>query len=746
MKKMTFLLTFTVLIFLVFFYVNAEDLADEDKAKFGLAQSLNNTEKFDEAREILSDLYKRYPGDKNIAFEFAKALGYGKAFKESSEIFLKLQEEFPDDENIVRTYATVLEANQKFPEAREEYFRRLKKNPTDEALIMKIADISSWMGDYETAKKYYRELIAKHKGDIALKTKLADVTFWSRDYAEAAALLEEISSTPEGDKERFTNLCYAYLSLNCYDKAVECYQRLVEAYPQDLSSRMGYANALYASGRMDEAEREYKIIIERSPLDADTRIKLAQMFAARQKYEEAIGLLKEVLDKDPDNKTALLWLARVYSWGAYYPEGLAVYDEVIQKYPQWIISRREKARVLGWVRRYKDSIDAYQEIFADIGPDEASRLEMLSKDDFYRRFDRSAIAEYKEWLALEPYDLEGLFDLAQVYSRQMQWENAREMYNRTLQVFPEHFRAKEALNKVDIYSKSPLIDAGFEFYEADSSSRDIDEKYWCFFSGVRMPLYKDIYFNVRSETFLYYTREFSSLMRERISVGLELVKRPLFWASSGYRASLYTQGIEDSHNFYGDINIKPIDFLLATFSYERKDITDNAQTIKRRLRRDDYKMRALFEPNRRLAFGADYMFSDYTDGNTRGDYGFDGKAVIFYEPRSLSVTYRYEEYGFQRPESYYFTPSSFHTNKVALEWRHFLNKEELFWGSNDTFYTLRYSVNFDVNDQVGHTLYADFHKDWTDRFSTHVEWKKMIYDHQDTYSEDEVLAYIKYYF
>ena len=90
--------------------------------------------------------------------------------------------------------------------------------------------------------------------------------------------------------------------------------------------------------------------------------------------------------------------------------------------------------------------------------------------------------------------------------------------------------------------------------------------------------------------------------------------------------------------------------------------------------------------------------------------------------------------------------SSFHFNKVGLEWRHFLNTEELFWGANDTYYTLRYDVSFEVRGERGHKLYADFHRDWTDRLSTDVEWSRIIYEHSGTYNEDRFLASFKYYF
>ena len=97
-------------------------------------------------------------------------------------------------------------------------------------------------------------------------------------------------------------------------------------------------------------------------------------------------------------------------------------------------------------------------------------------------------------------------------------------------------------------------------------------------------------------------------------------------------------------------------------------------------------------------------------------------------------------------KNYYFTPGSFHTNFINLEWRHFLNNKGLFWGSNDTYYTVRYVVNFDVHDQIGHRLYTGFHHDWNNRLSTDMEWQKIIYEHPKTYGEERFVISLKYYF
>ena len=95
--------------------------------------------------------------------------------------------------------------------------------------------------------------------------------------------------------------------------------------------------------------------------------------------------------------------------------------------------------------------EIYQKIQDEVEQSEIAEIEMKAKDAYYRFFDAKAFEFYTDWLTKEPDNLEALFDLAQSYSRQMQWDNAQKTYNRTLRVMDSHFRAKQAGNKTKIF-------------------------------------------------------------------------------------------------------------------------------------------------------------------------------------------------------------------------------------------------------------------------------------------------------
>ncbi|MDD5326234.1 MAG: tetratricopeptide repeat protein [Phycisphaerae bacterium] len=606
---------FAFLILLILFLpclgqVPRQELKEADKARFGLAQSLNNLKRFDESGPMLEDLHTRYPDNAKIVIELVRALGYGKS--------------------------------------------------ADRVIPM------------------LEDMERRHGDDYEIKITLANIFYEIGDIA--------------GAKEKFTE------------------------------------------------------IVEKNPQDARTLSTLAEILAVEGDYAGAAELCRKVLSIEPGNNLARLWLARIESWSKQYDSSIAIYEDIIRDDPNAVVPRREMARVLGWDRKYDEALKAYQELLDRTDAEPAARYEMESKRNLYNKFDMAAIGRYEKWLELEPNNPEAMFDLGQIYSWQMQWDNAKTMYEQLLKQTGGHSMAKQALSKVDICSKAAQLKTGFEITEADSSGRLTDRKSWDVFTSVTKPLNENYQLRVQEDSIWYRFKDVKQIYRQRFLVGLDYYSKPEFWASAHYTYSIYPEERGVKNTFGGEINYAPKDRLLVSLSHLREEITDNDIAFQNERYRDNYKVRGLYKPSRRMEIGADYMYSHYNDDNGRNAYGIDLAYYISYEPRSLKIAYRYEEYQFDRESSEYFSPGNFHYNAVSVEWRHFLNKEEIFWGARDTYYSIRYAVNFDVKNETGHKLYFDFHHDWNDRCSSGLEWSRTIYDRRDTYSENRFMFYTKIYF
>ena len=179
---------------------------------------------------------------------------------------------------------------------------------------------------------------------------------------------------------------------------------------------------------------------------------------------------------------------------------------------------------------------------------------------------------------------------------------------------------------------------------------------------------------------------------------------------------------------------------LGLLRFQREDVIDNSATLTAGLDRDDYLMRWQWHPNKNWYYGADYRMSEYNDGNERDFIGADVKFVVSEEPKSLTLGYRYEQYGFDEPRTAYFAPDDFHAHIVSVYWRQLLNKEQVFWGIGRWYYQVMYSVNFDVKDQQGHRIEFDLHKEMK-KGTLHFTVGKLLYEHEGIYAEDYIRVY-----
>jgi tetratricopeptide (TPR) repeat protein len=537
-------------------------------------------------------------------------------------------------------------------------------------------------------------------------------------------------------------------NLGKYEESVPLLKDLFDKYPENMIIAFEYAKALGHTGQIDLSAKILTELKEKSYRKTEVSLILAEFLAIQKKYDQAIIICRDVLSQEPANKDARLWLARFLSWDKQYDESLAVYDELIKNDPENFLYQREKARILGWSREFESSIQQYRETIdiENINTDSVIESEMKAKQNFFVFYDGRAIWHYKKWLEYEPKNMEALFELGQVYSRQMQWANAKDSYKKLLEILPSHDKAKQALDKIKVLSESTKLTVGYSFYEADSSSRTVDKRYSSVFVKAKVPLKENWYLNMMQDNTFFSFNNVKQVYRHRAGVGLEYYQKPDFWAKSYYKNSLFSDGLKQTHNFGSELNYRPDDPWLINFSHQREDVIENYQTMASRLQRDNYKTRLSYRADRKTALGIDYMNSQYTDDNNRNQFGTDIYYYILHEPKSLKLSYRHEQYGFDRTKTNYFSPKSFYNNSISLEWRHFLNKEEMFWGTDDTFYTVRYSVNFEPNQQIGHRMYVDLHHDWNNKCSGHIEWSKSIYDHRDVYSENRLMFYISLYF
>jgi len=563
-------------------------------------------------------------------------------------------------------------------------------------------------GDHENAIKEYREILKRTPKDIKARISLADMLSWQKKY----------------------------------DESIREYEKALEIEPDNLEIKQKLANVYSWKGDYKRAKEVLKEIIDVNPDDLDAKISLADSFSYNKEFNKAISLYKEALEYKEDLEIKRK-LADVLSWDKKYNEALQLYDEILKENEDPKI-RLQKARILGWAREYDKSEEEYQKIL-DTSYNKDIELEMKAKLSYWHNRVKHAIKYYKELIQNEPENVEAMFDLSQVYSYQSMWEDAIDEYKRIINISPDHFRAKEGLQKVDLISNSVSLKSGYEFFEADSPDRANDIKRHTFFNKIIFPIDYNLQieagYNLTSRSF----SDFGDVSENEGRIGFSYLESPDWWVNGFYDFIEYNKVIDTMHTFGGDFSFRVFDIGVSRLSFERERLENSSAVIRDRDYRDNFKERLDLDINKRFRLGIDYLFSDYSDGNSKNEPGFDLLYYFSFEPKRFSVKYRYFYREFDDKVNKYFSPKDFSTHALTLNWRHFLNKEEIFFGARDLYYDASYDVSVDSEDIVSHKFSGELNWDINKRLNFNIRGS-LVNSSADVYEDKNIVTAIKYYF
>lgn len=597
---------------------------------------------------------------------------------------------------------------QNYPEAARHYREVLKKDPSNVKARTQLADVLSWQGQYAAAISEYQEVLRMGGNDFEVKKKLATVYSWQKDFSKAEAL---------------------YLELVAHD-------------PTDIRQTVRLAEVFFRLGKAAEAERLLKSVLEKDPGNTEAKVLLAETAASQKNFAKAEGLYREVLAQKYDRGLKAK-LGDVLSWARRYDEAIKVYDELLAEKDEKPF-RLQKARILGWARNYGEAEKEYRRIL-EAAPDDVIQNELEAKKFYWDQRVKRAIASYKSLLLKAPGNVEAMFDLSQICAYQSMWQQAIEQYRGILGTFAGHFRAREGLQKAELISTHPVLASSYEYFKARSSARDVDIRKNVFSNRFYVPLSgragMELGYDFAARSFA----DFHDLIENQARIAFDYRRGP-DWAVSGFfNLVTYSRSVAPVYEFGGQWTLRTFDVGQLTLSQEQRRLENNSTAIRERLFHDDFKARQDIDISRRLKVGTDYTFSYFSDHNQRHEVAADTLFYFTLEPKAFFVKYRYAFRDFRKSEEAYFSPQNFSLHTVAVRWKHFLNKEEIFFGAKDLAYEVGYDFSIDSTYVISHQVSGDLVWDISQRFQIRGGGQ---YTHATSqiYEDVGAKASLKYYF
>lgn len=508
-------------------------------------------------------------------------------------------------------------------------------------------------------------------------------------------------------------------------------------------AKLLYGRSLLYAAQYVPAEDIFKEILRAHPGNSEAKMYLADTFAYSKQFTKAIHLYKEILSKKQDSEIELK-LADVLSWNRRYRASLAMYDKILSRGNDAKVSL-QKARVLGWDKQYGKSLKEYARILTR-GENESIRLEASAKKANWGSRVEKAVADYRRLLAIDPENTEAEFDLSQIYSYQSMWAPAEEEYKKILRIYPNHFRAREGLEKIELESKHPSWRAGYEYFEADSPSRMTDKNEQQFFNKIRLPVADKLNMEVDYLLTGRFFADFHDLLENKGKIKFIYRDMPGFSASGYYGLLAYNKDVDECmHLFGGEIVSRVFDAGTFSVSYDKEDLDNMSLVIRRHEYRNKFKPRVEVNLNRNVKLGTDYTYAYYSDDNFKHEPAYDVACLLSQDPVRFLVKYRYFYRQFKSKVQDYFSPKGFSTSTFTLNWRHYLNKEEIFYGANDLYYDLEYDVIVDSTYIVGNKLTWELNWDLNKRLNFNVKGVVMG-SSANVYNEKNIEIGVRYYF
>jgi tetratricopeptide (TPR) repeat protein len=174
-------------------------------------------------------------------------------------------------------------------------------------------------------------------------------------------------------------------------------------------------------------------------------------------------------------------------------------------------------------------------------------------------------------------------------------------------------------------------------------------------------------------------------------------------------------GYSSTPLFYGEIVGKIADEMRAVFSVKQDVTADTIASLKRNIKRRDYKVELLFDLFPRIVLGGYYDYIDYSDSNWTKNSTFWASYIFLPEPTLVKLSYKYDFYdskegqnpgvpsddGFAPDDHPYWSPQDYWITRFSFYFKHQLSNDALARGI-PSYYTIEYSLGYDSDDNDLH--------------------------------------------
>jgi tetratricopeptide (TPR) repeat protein len=612
----------------------------------------------------------------------------------------------------------------------------------------KIANADNWAGE---AEDYAAQDFGRQLSLAGLYKKHEDTP---RQY-EAA--FKALALRPDSLVPKYL-LVEARIKQGDYPAALESLDQFLQNYPENTWFLSQQAEYLAKVGKFQEAFEAAEVILADSPERIDIVLLQARIFWEMNRWKESTTLyetivepaVEEKLEKEIKELSVIVDqpLVRNSWWDVItFSEGtpLGISDVIMS--PLQAIDFSESGKAVNAIAVQYYALYRWQDRFNK----ELSVRNSVMRREYYHAANKleNVIEEYGSNDFL-------LYDLAGLYSKLERLGDETSLY-RELEIHNANFPGlSEAIQRNNL-KRRPLAFLGYITQEDDG---------WAGYKSVRQELFKGggKYYQTSNQEWnldiarINYesTRDDQSLMSWRTFLNYDAKLSQALGVSLGGGFEKLENGYDDTPLLYASFTGKIADEMRAIFSVKQDVVADTIASLKRNIKRRDYKIELMFDLFPSLLLGGYYDFMDYSDNNWTNNYTFWASYILLPEPTLLKISYNYDFFdsregqkpgqpsddGFAPDDHPYWSPLNYWITRFSFYFKHQLSNDALARGV-PSYYTIEYSLGYDSDDNDLHELKGSLNIEIAKNY---ILTGSYTYVDLDVYQHEKVLLSLMYRF
>jgi tetratricopeptide (TPR) repeat protein len=620
-------------------------------------------------------------------------------------------------------------------------------------ILVHLAESLLSAGEYAEAAQIVLDLKNGHKRELELLVLLEQIYLaWGLD-AKAEKIAREAKEYAAQDFGRQLDLAKLHRKHKNLPRQYESAEKATNQKPESLIAKYMLVEARSQQGEDFAALELLDQFLRSYPENTWFLSKQAELMAEVGNFQGALALAEMILAENPVRRDIILLQARIFWEMNRWKDSVALYDSIVEPpveeilekkiqelrlivdksltksswwdkvsfsegtplsisqvimSPQHAVDFSESAQVVNSVAASHYALYRWQERFKK----ELSVRRSVMRREYYHAANKleNVIEEYGSNDFL-------LYDLAGLYSKLERLGDEAALYS-DIEAQNAHFPGlSEAVQRNNL-KRRPKVFLAYIMQDDDG---------WDGYKAVRQEMVKgggNYYKTTNHEWNLDIgrinyesTRDDQNIWSWRAMLNYDAKLSPVLSLSLGGGFEKLAGGYDDTPLLSGTVTGKIADEMRAVFSAKQDVVADTIASLKRNIKRRDYKIELMFDLFPRLLLGGYYDFIDYSDNNWTNNYTFWASYILMPEPTLLKISYNYDFYdsregqkpgvpsddGFAMDDHPYWSPLNYWITRFSFYFNHQLSNDALARGV-PSYYTIEYSLGYDSEDNDLHEL------------------------------------------